>query len=425
MRIELAVPEALSRFPSLLDSLLFLKERARLARCFGFALVDWRTRIIPGFDAVLPTESDRQVNGRWPPGSGIGLGGDYRAALMWVFDRTGCNELADLVDSFGRTSGMAHIVREKARASLTKIDDETHRRAFWEHLLGARPHLLAEISPERASDYWVVKALCSTFERFSRVLDATTIRTAAGERRVDGALQASILSAEVARLSAVIAAQMNWMMFKYGTVCETLPPWVTIMASDSPDGPWEPVPPEAIQGQCMSIGAGGASAIQEAAIESVRRAVGFPLEKWNALQALRPGALHRRYNAGDSPDPDDLARIESAQKLLQLELSDLEATAPGRGTDQDDGPPRSGFAFKDDHITVLAELAGLDRCVTAASLNKRSGMPKEDRLRAVLNEMESHVPPLVDRPKGPRNGFQITADGRAEMKRRGLLEDPS
>lgn len=84
------------------------------------------------------------------------------------------------------------------------------------------------------------------------------------------------------------------------------------------------------------------------------------------------------------------------------------------------------FAFRDEHLTVLAELAALNRLVKASELEGRSGMPSYDTLLTLLKELESATPQLVERPHSkPRSGFLITVAGREELVRRGLIDPPT
>jgi DNA-binding IscR family transcriptional regulator len=84
-------------------------------------------------------------------------------------------------------------------------------------------------------------------------------------------------------------------------------------------------------------------------------------------------------------------------------------------------PKPETFAFKDDHLTLLAELAGHDRLVKATELDGLSGMPPIDKMRKLLGELERAG--FVRRPSGANSGYGITADGRAELSRRNMLPD--
>jgi hypothetical protein len=161
-------------------------------------------------------------------------------------------------------------------------------------------------------------ALRGAFDRFYRTLDATTVPADAGGRMVDGVAHAVALSEATDALYVELAAASRRLFKQHGRAIAECPPGVVLLESDSPDGPWTPIPTDAIAAATMGIGGDGADAVLMAALESATKAASFPIDKWNAMQAARPGANHQRFHAGEVVSAKDLAVLESASKLLRL-----------------------------------------------------------------------------------------------------------
>jgi hypothetical protein len=125
-----------------------------------------------------------------------------------------------------------------------------------------------------------------------------------------------------------------------------------------------------------------------------------------------------RWPEGYVFDTETLAaldRTEAAVGSMQAAVT-VEAGDAGIGK-----PTPEAFAFKDAHLTLLAELAGHNRLVKATELDGLSGMPPIDKIYNLFAELERAG--FVRRPSGPRSGYGITADGRAELSRRNMLPD--
>lgn len=158
------------------------------------------------------------------------------------------------------------------------------------------------------------------FDRFTAVLEATTIPTADGGRVVAGIAHAVTLSEETDAFHQQLSATERWLIHQFGQPEPALPPMIRMSESDSPDGPWSPVPDARIRASSAGIGERGADAAFLAAIESAARVTAFPADKWNALQASKPGANHQRWHAGDVLSAQDLAYLQSASNLLRLRM---------------------------------------------------------------------------------------------------------
>jgi hypothetical protein len=161
-------------------------------------------------------------------------------------------------------------------------------------------------------------ALLSVFDRFYTTLDATTVPAAGGGRTVDGIAHAVALSEATDALYGELHAARQRLLQQHGQSVGQFPPGVVLMESDSPDGPWTTIPAGKVNMATMGIGGTGADAILLAALQSATKVAAFPIDKWNAMQAARPGANHQRFHAGGVVSAADLAVLESAAKLLRM-----------------------------------------------------------------------------------------------------------
>lgn len=161
-------------------------------------------------------------------------------------------------------------------------------------------------------------ALLSAFDRFYKTLDATTVPADGGGRVVAGIAHAVALSEATNALYAEMGATRLRLFQQLGQSVAEIPPGVALMESDSPDGPWTPIPAGDIRMTTMAIGGNGADAMLLAALDSANKVAAFPIDKWNAMQAARPGGKHQRFHAGEVVSAADLAVLESASKLLRM-----------------------------------------------------------------------------------------------------------
>jgi hypothetical protein len=198
--------------------------------------------------------------------------------------------------------------------------------------------LLRRVPPEDlpvAQPTWAIhpdlkplEALLSAFDRFYNALYATTVPAEGGRRSVDGIPHAVALSEATDALYRELFATQMRLVKQHGR-------GVAPMESESPDGP-----PSAIKIAAMGIGGSGADAVLLAALDSAAKVVAFPIAKWNAMEAARPGANHHRFHAGDVVSADDLAKLASAAKLLCMKAPAPAVPAGGASNGQlpqDDG----------------------------------------------------------------------------------------
>jgi hypothetical protein len=173
-----------------------------------------------------------------------------------------------------------------------------------------------------ACEFERLKSLTSAFEKFYSTLDATTVPDADGGRRVGGIPHAVALSEVTVKLYTEIKESLDRLAQDHAKPVAGLPSCITILGSDSPDGPWTNLPADAIRVSEMAIGSGGASAVLLAALEDAAKVAGFPADKWNAMQAVSPGGNHQRWRVGEVIGREQLLTLESARKLLQLCVSE-------------------------------------------------------------------------------------------------------
>ena len=146
--------------------------------------------------------------------------------------------------------------------------------------------------------------------------------------------------------------------------------------------------------------------------------------RWVVLIAEGPGGWIQEHDLADAFRKHAGHAIRWAESWMlarERQLVGFAMEAPATGEAGSGKPTSDGFAFKDEHLTLLAELAGRDRLVKATRLDGLSGMPSIDKIYDLFAELQQAG--FVHRPSGPRLGYGITADGRAELSRRNILPD--
>lgn len=194
------------------------------------------------------------------------------------------------------------------------------------------------------SPFSLLDALLSAFDWFYKTLDATTVPVDGGGRTVGGIEHAVALSEATNALYRELVATNRRLDRQHGHTVADYPVGLVLTESDSPDGPFAPIPADKIRIRTMGIGGNGADAMLLAAMQSASKVAGFPIDKWNEMQAARPSANHQRFHAGEVVSAHDLAVLESAAKLFRMkapsasstfspELVAKEEAAPGGSTD--------------------------------------------------------------------------------------------
>jgi len=249
---------------------------------------------------------------------------------------------------------------------------------------------------------------------------------------VDGIAHAVALSEAAEALSREIATVEHRLFVRHGRTMTAHQPGVAMLESDSLDGPWTPIPPDAIVVQEMGVGGDGADAVVWAAMDSARRVVAFPVDKLNALQAARPGARHDRFHAGDVVTLAELETLASAARLLSLrapaellvglgEAPAMPLAALGRGDNDDAKPPNlpTGLEAIDEHdaalLAFLNRTPGLRRNVS--DVLPDNGPQDRKSVAKRLRKLADRNPPLVDYPKDRRSGVVILPAGVEALKR--------
>jgi hypothetical protein len=164
----------------------------------------------------------------------------------------------------------------------------------------------------------VLESLLAAFDRFYETLNAATVPTACDGRRVVWSPHAITLSEAAGTLQDALGAALHHLLRQHGRSVEGYPPGLALAASDSPGGPYTPIPADQIRSRVMEIGGDGADATLFAALLSATKVAGFGFDRWNEMQAIRPGGDHRRFRANDTFSANDLAELESASNLLRL-----------------------------------------------------------------------------------------------------------
>lgn len=257
----------------------------------------------------------------------------------------------------------------------------------------------------------------AAFDRYYKTLDAATVSAADGGRIVAGPFHAVALSEATDALYRELAAAYQRVILEHGQPIAEYPLGMMPMESDSPDGPWTPIPASDVRTMTVSIGGDGADALLLAALASMTGGAAFPNGKWNAMQAARPGANHQRYHAGDVVSAKDLAALESAAKLLRLKAPPSANVAPklpalpnGVETDEPAVPTLTLIESR-----VLQTMARFD------GLKLLSNKMIEEEMDAEIHVSERSIGPIVrkfielrwaERPDGNRKGARLTLPGR-------------
>lgn len=221
-------------------------------------------------------------------------------------------------------------------------------------------------------------ALLSAFDRFCKTLDATTVPADGGGRAVGGISHAVALSEATDALNGELYATMRRLFQQHGRPGAEYSPGVALMESDSPDGHWTPIPAGEVNTATMGIGGDGADATLLAALESATMVAAFPIDKWNAMQAIRPGENHRRFSKGEVVSSADLAVLESAKKLLHLKASDV-----GGAVDPGAGEFLPAARFKKRIAKLLRKAASPNRKTKKVAKRTIDGVPCYSRADAI------------------------------------------
>ena len=252
-------------------------------------------------------------------------------------------------------------------------------------------------------------ALRGAFDRFYRTLEATTVPADAGGRMVGGFAHAVVLSEATDALYVELAAASRRLFKQHGRAVAECPPGVVLLESDSPDGPWTPIPTDAIAAATMGIGGDGADAVLMAALESATKAASFPIDKWNAMQAARPGANHQRFHAGEVVSAKDLDVLESASKLLRL------MGPPAMPTDStgDDEAPIPAVTVNEQRVLRTMDRFDPSRLLSTAMIAEEMAPAARLADRTIGPIVRRLIElGLAERPEGDRNGARLTRRGR-------------
>lgn len=169
-----------------------------------------------------------------------------------------------------------------------------------------------------------------------------------------------------------------------GQNCHEAP--MIVMESDSTEGPWTSVPSDALVIQRVPIGgANGVEPVLLAAAQNAYEATGFPIEKWNRLQAANPGGNHQRWHAGEVVSGDQIHAVQAAAKLLQLRKPCLTPGPPSPD-------PREGLETNTPRVSQRAwrregEIWQLRYNGESASFSDRKGLGYLQRLLANPNPL--------------------------------------
>lgn len=167
--------------------------------------------------------------------------------------------------------------------------------------------------------------------RYVETLLAATVPCGEG-RQIPDVFGALVLSRAADELFLAILETWHEILGSAVSVPQ-LPPFIQFMGSNSPNGPWEPIPPESVRTQVLEIRKDDPRNAIIGALHRVTRAIAFPVTLWNALQSKKPGGDHNRYRAGDVIPQSDLELAASAERLINLQLrrhAQIDSSPSGR-----------------------------------------------------------------------------------------------
>lgn len=316
----------------------------------------------------------------------------------------------------------AHAIRDEAQAQRVARSGAGQIRMMVSYQVGEP---LPPPPPDREAEW-----LLGYFQRFRELLDATTRRGEDGARVVAGVPHAVKLCEAALELTRAIGAAETALYQRLGTPT-SLPPMCKVREADNLGGPWTPVNPSEVQVLAMPIGGGGADAGLLAALANARDVVGFSCERWNALQAARPGQPHQRFRVGDIISPNELELLDAAETLLRLARDPASRpAAPGSSlpsADEQPGEPgttgnadgnggdTSDPALSSGDVRVLHTMMAFAPATLVSVETIAREMPNGQRLspetirKSVLNLIGLG---FAQRPKGKRLGARLTREGR-------------
>ena len=268
-----------------------------------------------------------------------------------------------------------------------------------------------------------IPSLLKAFDNFYSTLDAATVPVDGGGRRIGGVAHAIAMSEATATLYGELAAAYNAVFSEHGRPLSNPPAGITLMESDSPDGPWSPVKPEHMNVKMTSIGGSGADAVLLAALSSAVEVAAFPASKWNNMQANHPGADHQRWHLGNVISEAQLNALSSAAKLLQLAAT-KGAKRQERISEYRDKLRRLAESFRELHEQARAEPLIMTRVPNTHEvtlpLNNARFYPLAAEAGALLPDLPDHwrfgigaeVVAEADPAKRWANGvFNLAAEG--------------
>ena len=154
-------------------------------------------------------------------------------------------------------------------------------------------------------------------QHLRRLIEAGTVPDANG-RKIRNGLDAQALSLATDDLFSAMSDALQQTIRDAPTV-HGFPGGTCIREADSSNGPFAPIPAESVKIRTVTIGRNGASPVFLMAFLRMIESVGFTTDRWNAMQAARPGHNHQRFRADDIIPDEIFDLLRQAEKLLELE----------------------------------------------------------------------------------------------------------
>jgi hypothetical protein len=256
-------------------------------------------------------------------------------------------------------------------------------------------------------------SLLDQLTRFREQLEAMTMEHTGGWRMVAGVSGGVALTEsrrEVLKRTRILEEAL---IAAHGQQVDPMATPFNIMESDSPDGPWTPVPASKVTAQTYQIGSDGADATLCEALEGLSESIGFPRKSNLNGVAVDQGV----FNRCDGLSPIDLRRLDSAWKALQLWCGRSTVAAPERVAESESEPESeaASITFTANERKLLKSMVSRDGAFlwSAAALGEDAGLGDETARRFIVRLCDHG---LAERPDGDRRGARLTTRGRARAK---------
>jgi hypothetical protein len=272
----------------------------------------------------------------------------------------------------------------------------------------------------RASVRVAAHSLLDRLTVFHEQLQAMTIEGQAGWRIVAGRSGAVALTESRLEVLKRMNGLEEAMIAAHGRQVDPAATPLRFMESDSPDGPWTPIPASSVTARTYGIGGGGADAMLCDALEGLGESIAFPSKR----NPSGVGVRQDTFNQHDELWPMGLTRMESALKALRLwcgrspvgaglqSVPQSASAAPEGVAESESESDAASITFTAKERKKLKTMASRDGAFlwSASALGDHAGFGDETARRFIARLCDHD---LAERPEGNRRGARLTTRGQA------------